>query len=424
MTRLRWILSEMSSRLWASASVYGGVAVITALAAIYLKKFIPADLPQKIGSDAVDSILNILAASMLSVTIFSLSTMVSAYGAATNNVTPRATKLLIEDKVSHRALSTFLGAFIFSMVGIIALKTGAYGDTGRLILYVVTIGVIVMIIISLLRWIEYLARLGRVNETIDRVEKATLQALETRLSSPYLGGSPLLRDVKPSATHIPVPAESVGYVQYVDVAHLSGIAEKYGLKIFLIALPGKFIDTTFPLVVVKGTKDEEVLTSIRKGFIIGNERSFKQDPRFGMVVLNEIASRALSPATNDSGTAIYMIGAVVRVLSLWAKREELAGKDYEVLYPNVYVPPLKIRDLFEDFFAPVSRDGASIIEVQIRLQKAYEALGRLGDADLGKIAIEYSSRSLKYAEKAISLSEDKEKLRRIVKKIQSVIKKN
>ena len=62
---------------------------------------------------------------MLAVTTFSLNVMTSAYGSAANNVTPRATRLLREDPVTQNVLSTFIGSFLFSIVGIVVLKTGA-----------------------------------------------------------------------------------------------------------------------------------------------------------------------------------------------------------------------------------------------------------------------------------------------------------
>jgi uncharacterized membrane protein len=41
--------------------------------------------------------------------------------------------------------------------------------------------------------------------------------------------------------------------------------------------------------------------------------------RFGLITLSEIASRALSPAVNDPGTAIQIISSHVRLFSLWAE---------------------------------------------------------------------------------------------------------
>jgi len=407
MTRIFWFLSQIASKLWFCATFYGVAAIITALAAIYFRQFIPDELPQKIGADAVDSILNILAASMLSVTIFSLSTMVSAYSAVTSSVTPRATKLLLEDKLSHRALSTFLGSFIFSIVGIIALKTGLYGDKGRFILFAVTIFVIVIIVVTLLRWIEYLARLGRVNETIDRVEHATHDALLTRLKKPYLGGQPLIEDVEIPSVHIPVLAGITGYVQHIDMPHLNNVAKEHNAEIYVLALPGKFLDENISLALVCGAQNPDIADKIRKGFITGPERSYQQDPRFGLAVLHEIACRALSPAVNDPGTAIQVIGTVVRILTLWTKRNEYLGENYEADYLRVYVPALNINDLYDDFFPPVSRDAAGNLEVHLRLQRAYEALSRSQCEELKQAAMHHSDLSLKRALKHLDLEEDK-----------------
>ncbi len=130
-TRLQWLVLQVTRKLWVRATAFSLLAVATALVAVWFKRYIPQDIPAKIGADAVDNLLNILAVSMLSVTIFSLSTLVAALASATSNVTPRATRLLTEDSTAQNALATFLGAFLFSLVGIIALQTGLYGDTGR-----------------------------------------------------------------------------------------------------------------------------------------------------------------------------------------------------------------------------------------------------------------------------------------------------
>ncbi|AGN83077.1 Predicted membrane protein (DUF2254) [Pseudomonas putida] len=177
MARWRWIAVRVTKRLWFRATLFSLLGVATALIAVVLKDFIPASLPARIGADAVDKILGIIASSMLAVTIFSLSTMVAAYGAASTGVTPRATTLVMEDTTTHNALATFIGSFLFSLVGLIALSTGVYGDQGRVLLFAVTIAVVILIVYTLLRWIDHLSRLGRVGETIDRVERAAIEAI-------------------------------------------------------------------------------------------------------------------------------------------------------------------------------------------------------------------------------------------------------
>lgn len=132
------------------------------------------------GAEAVDNILNILASSMLAVTTFSLSIMVAAYGSATTNVTPRATRLVVEDVTTQNVLATFIGSFLFSLVGIVALNMGAYGERGRVILFIVTLVVIALIIFTLLRWIQHLTSLGRVGK---RRRKLNAQRLKLLLSA-------------------------------------------------------------------------------------------------------------------------------------------------------------------------------------------------------------------------------------------------
>src|SRR5690606_17428409 len=148
---------------------------------------------------------------LLAVTTFSLGVMTSAFGAATTNVTPRATKLLMEDELTNSVLSTFIGAFLFSIVGIIVLKTGSYGERGRVVLFLITIVVIGLVVIQLLRWINHLISLGRVGATIDRVEAATSAAIDERLAVPYLGARPWfdVSMVPPGA--LPVYASAIGY---------------------------------------------------------------------------------------------------------------------------------------------------------------------------------------------------------------------
>lgn len=168
MPRWRWLLLQFSRKLWLRASFFVVAGVVSAVASLILAPYIPYDFPGKIGSDAVVDVLKIMASSMLAVTTFSLGVMVQAYSAATNNVTPRATTLIMQDHTSQNVLGTFIGSFLFSLVGIIALSTGYFDMQARLILFGVTILVVALIVITLLRWIEYLSRLGRVAEKIGR----------------------------------------------------------------------------------------------------------------------------------------------------------------------------------------------------------------------------------------------------------------
>ena len=413
MSRWRWVWTHVTRRLWFRATLIGLVGVAAAMLATVAENYIPWDLPWNIGADAVDSILAIIASSMLAVTTFSLNVMTSAYGSAANNVTPRATRLLREDPVTQNVLSTFIGSFLFSIVGIVVLKTGAYGARGRVVLFIVTIGVIALIVVSLLRWIDYLTHFG---ETTKRVEDATREAIEARLKAPALGGAPLLDP----ASEIPkaaaaVAAEAVGYVEHIDLPALSRWCDEADAELYLAINPGAFVyaETTLAYFTAKGGggSDEEMAATVRAAFSIGETRSFEQDPRFGLAVMSEIASRALSPAMNDPGTAIDVIGRTTRLMSLWAKGCAPEAPPEKTLYPRVHVPLLTAQDLFEDAFMLIARDGAAMVEVQLRIQKALAALGRMGDEAFRAAARYQANLARDRAEAGLTLAADRIRLR-------------
>ena len=95
MSRWRWVLTLFGRKLWLRVSVMALIGVATAAAGIVFAPYVPDAWTIKIGAQAIDGILNVLASSMLAVTVFSVSTMVAAYGAATNNVTPCATRVTV-----------------------------------------------------------------------------------------------------------------------------------------------------------------------------------------------------------------------------------------------------------------------------------------------------------------------------------------
>ena len=414
--RWRWALAQTTKRLWFRATLFSFIGVLTALLAIAFRDFVPPSLPAKVGADSVDKILGIIASSMLAVTTFSLSTMVSAYGAASSGVTPRATSLVMEDSTTQNALATFIGSFLFSLVGIIALSTGAYGAQGRVVLFAVTLVMVILIVYTLLRWIDHLSKLGRVGETIDRVEVATITALENRARWPYLGGEAYPRDCALPAHASTLVSTGTGYVQHVDVNALALAAKQHGVAIYLEVLPGSFLHlgAVVAHIVGKGSQEvsAELQTVVLAALTIGLRRTYEQDPRFGLSVLAEIASRALSPATNDSGTVIDVIGRGIRCFTQWA--QQAPEQEAEHHCRDVYVRALSVDDMFDDFFTLIARDGAGLLEIDIRFIKALASLADVDANRFGQACAMHAALLVKRAERALPLDEDKARLRALV----------
>ena len=151
------------------------------------------------------------------------------------------------------------------------------------------------------------------------------------------------------------------------------------------------------------------MEGIRKAFNVAASRSFEQDPRFGVCVLSEIASRALSPAVNDPGTAIDILSRGARMLAVWSDHYANSpepGGQAGIRFPNVHVPPVELDELFDDFFIPIARDGAGIVEVGIHLQKMLQTLACLGDDRYRKAAARHSAQALARAELVLKMTDD------------------
>lgn len=416
-TRWIWRLRGLVRQLWVRALVFSVLGIATALLAVVAKPYIPIALSATIGANAVDDILTIVASSMLTVTTFTLSIMVAAFASAATGATPRATRLLVEDSTAQNVVATFLGAFLYALVGIVALRTGIYGDEGRVILFAATIFVIALIVLALLQWFHRLTHIGRVADTSARVEDATREAMKERCADPLFGCRPF-DPTQPLPGHVMrVCGTSIGYVQHIEIGAIADITDDLEGDIYVLVQPGAFVDTTTPLAAATVPVDEDMRERIAACFTIDDERTYTQDPRFGLCVLAEIASRALSPAVNDAGTAIDITGRLVRLLSEWSRA--CAATQCEIKRARVLVAPLRAADLFDDAFTPIARDGAAMVEVCIRLQKALRSLSQLDGPDMRDVARLHSRWALARAEAGLTMEFDRQRVRDVAATIQA-----
>lgn len=391
----------MRERLWLKPLVSCFLSIAAVLVAGLSESFVTTTRLPEVSAKSLETLLTIISASMLVIAMFAVGAMLSAYASASSTATPRSFPLVVSDDVSQNALSTFIGAFIFSIVGLVALLNGYYGSTGRFILFIVTLFVFSIVVLAFVHWVDRIARLGRLGHTIEKVESAADAALQLWAELPTMGAKRTAASDKGEKLF----AGEVGYVQNIDLFKLQRVAEDSDCLISVCATPGSFVTPDIPIALVQGQGKSRCGEEIIAAFLIGRERTFESDPRYGLVVLSEIASRALSPAVNDPGTAIDIIGSMIRLFVRWttACGEPKAG---QVQFDRISVPALAMRSMFDDAFGAIARDGASSVEVAVSLQKAYLALSRMGIDEMTAAAEEHSKLAVRYAEKALPLEEE------------------
>jgi uncharacterized membrane protein len=402
--RVSFFFSRLRERLWVKPLVSCLLSISAAFLASAGDYYYPQANIMNVSSSSLETLLTIISASMLVMAVFAVGSMLSAYASVSSMATPRAFAIVITDDVSQYALSIFIGAFIFSIIGLIALMNGFYQETGRFIMFLLTIAVFIIVILGFVRWVDNIARLGSLGNTIAKVETVAAVALERNRQYPRLGGIKSLGHTDGIALY----AQNVGYLQRIDMSKLQAIAESYQLIINVNAMVGTLVLPGEPLVFVLSdqdkSEDELPLKDIVNAFLIGQNRTFDEDPRFGLVVLSEIASRALSPAVNDPGTAIDIIGALVRLLYNWAN---VANQNEQsvVEFDRVAVPEIMLDDMFDDAFNAIARDGAGTIEVMLRLQKVYQSLATI-NLGFKQSADRHAKKALSYAEQELCLTEE------------------
>lgn len=404
---LHWAWNQITSRLWFRVSLYAIGAVLTTLVAKIVAPVVPEWITESVSENATWDILSILASSMLVVATFSLGTMVQAFAAATTSATPRATRVLIDDPFSQNVLATFLGAFVFSMVGLVALGFGFYSAEGRTVLLFAAGLVILLVISTFFAWLDHLANMVRLGETQRKIEVQARKALDARAEAPLLGGVPITEADRDGD---PLMATDTLYVQHIDMTALQEVAEKAKGRVGVNCLTGAVTSPVRALVWTSWPPDEDERETLAGAFTLGPERSFDQDPRFCLQVLAEIGSRALSPGINDPGTAIGILVGQQRLLTRWGERHHAADTDDEARFPRVAVAALRAHDLFDDAFGPFLRDGAGIVEVGLRLQKALVTLAALDLPGFADEARRLSRGALDHAAKALATEADRERL--------------
>jgi uncharacterized membrane protein len=368
-----------------------------------------SDLVPDIDKESIGGLLDTISATMLVISIFAVTSMLSAFSLASSTATPRSFKIIVTDDVSQNALSIFIGAFIFSIVATIALDNGYYGKTGRFILFLLTLLFFVVVILTFLWWVDRISRLGRMEQTIKQMEEVAGDSLSTYIKNPYLKALPSSGENHNGKA---VYADTTGYVQHINLEVLQDFAEEQELQIQLNCLPGNFVHNNYIVAYVNtdaGLEDDQIRDSINSAILIGQSRLFDEDPRFGLISLSEIASRALSPGINDPGTAIQIIGSHERLFFLWHEAHEDSAEN-TVTYNRVAVPRIEMEDFFDDAFRPIARDGAANIEVMLRLQKAFRAIATIKNAAIKEQAIKNSKEAFHRAENAMQYKSDLDSL--------------
>ncbi|MDA8585058.1 DUF2254 domain-containing protein [Rhodobacteraceae bacterium] len=399
-------LRLLSRILWVRVALILALSILAALSAELLDPLIPTGSKDRFTEEATLPILNVLANGMLAVATFSLGVMVSSHRTMAQQTTPRIHRLLMEDTSTQSILATFIGAFAYALCSIILFRAGYYSDSASVIVFATTVLVVATIIVSLVRWIHQLSRIGSMDYALLRAEDTAREALEDANARPALGARIFDDSVTMPDDATAITATSSGYLRRIDMQSVQELAKKEDAVVFIDVLPGDRILSEQQMGNFSGKISPDALAAC---FVLSPNRSYEQDSRYAIQALRETASKALSPGINDPGTAVEVIARLERLLwdGLQTKRS-----DDDPLFDRVYVKQLADNILIDLAFREIARDGNSFVEVLLAISDAIATMEQRCDEKVrGKL--DDLRRALdQHAEVGLSTKAEREAYRR------------
>lgn len=350
-------LSNPAQNLWVQPALGALFAIgFSALASI-THYVIPERWLIEVGALTLSDLLDIISGSMLAVSTFSLSIMVSALVATSSSISPRARILVMSDASTRLAITSFITAFIYAVIAKISLELQLYGAGGRLVMFVGTLIVLMYLIFTLIRWVQTLSNLGSLLDTVEKIETAVKAQLATYRQHPQHG----ITGIKPSATpKTRIFCPRTGYLTHIEFELLNDWCQENRCHIHIALNMNEFAardDVLFDVYAKDDcTLDAKAWANLDKKLnefaIISSAPSHQSAPLYGIQLLAEIAERALSPAVNDPTTAFQTVSVITHLLA-----DVRPASDGEALdYAHLSIVPFCASAFIQPYY-PLARDG-------------------------------------------------------------------
>ena len=267
------------------------------------------------SADAARAVLIGLAAAVVTVAGVVFSITILALQLASQQFGPRMLRNFIRDLGTQASLGAFVATFVYA---ILTLASVGQLDSGVFVPHLsvtVALGLTLADLGVLIYFIHHVAtsiQLTSVVSGIARDFRSTLDDLLSDAAARSVGDptGPQLSEVAARLERegVQVPATTSGFLQAVGHDRLVRIATTADAVIALSRRPGQFIVEGQSLARVwPAAAAADVSRALAQAHIVGANRTLTQDLAFAIDQLVEVAIRALSPAVNDTFTALNCI---------------------------------------------------------------------------------------------------------------------
>ena len=264
---------------------------------------------------------------VFSITIVTLTLASSQFGT-------RMLRNFIRDRGTQLTLGTFVATFVYCILVLVSIGPGDHGDYVPQVSITLTFALLLIDLAVLIYFIHHIATQIQPPQVIAGIAKSLSQAIEMQSTGHHQGRvsrAPSAQSVDELITTIEnsgavIPAPRSGYIQFVPRSRLVRIAAEADAVLRLPYRPGSFLVEGEELVSVWPPEAADyVERNLKRAQVTGPHRTLDQDVAFGIDQLVEIAVRALSPAVNDTFTAITCVDwlgeSLCNLAQAWTPRQ-------------------------------------------------------------------------------------------------------
>ena len=359
----------------------GGVLSSAEEAFPAIARIVPATLFPSNQDPAVGQvILSSIATSIMTVVSIVFAMLLMTLTLASTQFSPRILISFVRDRTTQWTLGIFLGTFTYCMATLPAARAlprpflPVATVTGAMALAILCVG-------WLIYFINHISQSISVNHIVDRIAGETELVIEELM--PVSRGPLGYREGAPSAAavecDVPILSRQSGYIRYVDVRRLLGLAKRFGVRIRVERRVGHYVPAGVPLLCVSHASRIEAdrAAALLEAFDIGPSRTLQQDIEFGVIQLVDIALRAMSPAVNDPSTAISCVDQLSRVMICWSSRVPPRPVLYDPPYvARVFIDWIGFDGLMDTAFEQIRHYAAADTAVTLRLLRAMDDIAR------------------------------------------------
>ncbi len=275
-------------------------------------------LPSWVLSGTADSarqILTAVAAAVMTVIGIVFSITIVALTLASTQFGPRMLRNFIRDRGTQVTLGTFVATFFYTILTLVSVGSGSTGEFVPHLSVTVALVLTLADLAVLIYFLNHVASMIQLPQVIAGIARDLAREIDVagRTDTSFALGAArgpsraeLLARIAESGAVIRTP--SSGYLQVIRHDTLLKIAASADAVIHLPYRPGHFLVRGQILASVWPAEAAEyVERNLQRGHVTGPYRTLTQDISFGFDQLVEIALRALSPAVNDTFTAMTCI---------------------------------------------------------------------------------------------------------------------